>query len=90
MSALISQKPRQSLAMQFINAITFVDLPIRKKFLIFSGGVLFWFVVMFLITAATLVNVNDKSGKIVSTLLPQDRIAQKIAKDLRTLSEDVT
>lgn len=76
--------------MRFLNSITFIDLPIRKKFLIFSGGVLFWFVVMFLITVTTLVNINNKSGKIVTALLPQDRIAQDIAKELKTLRMEVT
>lgn len=69
--------------------MTFVDLPIRRKFLIFSGGVLFWFVLMFLITIAALVNVNDQSGIIVNTLMREDRIAQKMVKDLQTLNVDV-
>ncbi len=75
--------------MRFANIMTFVDLPIRRKFLIFSGGVLFWFVAMFLITIAALVNVNDQSGIIVNTLMREDRIAQKMVKDLQTLSVDV-
>lgn len=74
--------------MRFIKTMTFVDLPIRKKFTIFSGGVLFWFVVLFLIAAGTLLSINDKSGTIVRTLLPQSRVAHSIDAELRALRGD--
>lgn len=74
--------------MRIASVMTFVDLPIRKKFLIFSGGVLFWFAVMFLITVAALVNVNDRSGQIVNKLIVEERTAQKIVKELRSPNVD--
>ncbi len=78
-----------SLTMRFIKAITFVDLPIRKKFKIFSGGVLFWFVALFLIAAGTLLSINSKSALIVGTLLPQGRVVQTIDTELRALRAEV-
>ncbi len=85
MSASPFQNVVASLIMRFINAITFVDLPIRKKFQIFSGGVLFWFVVLFLIAVGTLLSINGKSALIVGTLLPQGRVVQTIDTELRAL-----
>ena len=34
------------------NFITFADLPIKKKFLFFSLGILFWFVTLFIMGIA--------------------------------------
>ncbi len=73
---------------KFINIITFVDLPIRKKFLLFSFGVLFWFIVMFAISIAANIHVNTKTAKIVNQLVPLDRTTQKITRKLQSLSID--
>ncbi|MBI4849399.1 MAG: sensor domain-containing diguanylate cyclase [Nitrospirae bacterium] len=47
---------------KFTRLITFVDLPIKKKFTLFSLSVLFWFVVMFVISIAANININNKTG----------------------------
>lgn len=48
---------------RFISFITFMDQPIKKKFILFSLGVLFWFVAMFVISAATYIEINNKISK---------------------------
>ncbi|MBI5099356.1 MAG: sensor domain-containing diguanylate cyclase [Nitrospirae bacterium] len=75
---------------KFINFITFIDQPIKKKFILFSLGVLFWFVVMFVISIATYIDINNKTGSIVNKFIPQDRTAQKITGKLQELSIDAT
>ncbi len=90
MSVSPFSKVLASLTMRFIKTITFVDLPIRKKFKIFSGGVLFWFVVLFLIAAGTLLSINSKSALIVGTLLPQGRVVQTIDTELRALRGELS
>jgi diguanylate cyclase (GGDEF)-like protein len=75
---------------KLINFITFVDLPIRKKFMLFSLGVLFWFVAMFVVSIATSMYINNKTGKIVNQVIPHDRITQKITRKLNSLSVDAT
>ncbi|GFE56391.1 diguanylate cyclase [Geobacter sp. AOG1] len=73
---------------RFINFITFVDLPIKKKFRLFSVGVLFWFVMLFAVTMAALITVDQKTDNIVRNLIPQDRLAQKIARNIQSLNLD--
>ena len=75
---------------RFINFITFIDQPIKKKFMLFSLGVLFWFVVMFVISIATYIDINNKTSNIVSTFIPQDRVSQKITGKLQELNTDAT
>ncbi len=73
---------------RIINFITFVDLPIRKKFILFAIGVLFWFLTMFVISISTLMYIHTKSASIVNEAVPHDRIAQKITRKLLYLTID--
>ncbi|NOZ69224.1 MAG: diguanylate cyclase [Deferribacteres bacterium] len=73
---------------KLINFITFVDLPIRKKFLLFFLGVLFWFVVMFLTSVLTNVTINNRTDRIAGQVMPLDRISRKIARKLQRMSID--
>ncbi len=73
---------------RFVKFITFIDLPIRSKFILFSLGVLFWFLVLFTMSLATLIDINTKSSRIVESLIPQDRIAQKTMRKLQSLQID--
>ncbi|MEW6602791.1 MAG: hypothetical protein AB1499_17600, partial [Nitrospirota bacterium] len=73
---------------RLINFITFVDLPIRKKFTLFSLGVLFWFVAMFSISIAVNLNITDKTDGIVSRIIPHDRAVQKITRKIQGLNID--
>jgi len=61
---------------RFVRLITFVDLPIRRKFTLFAVGVLFWFVVLAGVSSYILVDVNIKTSQVVSTLLPYEWFAQ--------------
>ena len=85
---MTEKKSARTFLKRFINIITFVDLPIRKKFMLFSIGVLFWFVVMFVISITTIIDINSKSGEIVNNIMPHDRVAQKITHKLQNLNVD--
>lgn len=76
------------LSRRVIDFITFVDLPIRKKFLVFFLGVLFWFLVLFTVSISTLTVIRGKSGAIVHQLIPQDRTAQTIVTTLQQVTYD--
>lgn len=78
----------KDMSRRFINFITFIDLPIKKKFRLFSVGVLFWFVMLFVVTMAALLTVDRKTDNIVRNLIPQDRLAQKIARNIQSLNLD--
>jgi diguanylate cyclase (GGDEF)-like protein len=73
---------------KFVRFFTFVDLPIRKKFLLFSFGVLFWFVAMFVISITANRDVERKTHSIVNHIVPVDRITQKVIRKLRNLNAD--
>jgi len=68
----------------------FVDLPIRKKFLLFSLGVFIWFAVMYVMSIATLIDIHLKTTRIVSYDIPHDRIATKITRKLQNIMLDST
>ena len=69
---------------KFINFITFIDQPIKQKFMLFSAGVFFWFVVMFIISAAANMDINRRTYAIVNHMIPQDRVMQEITKNTET------
>ena len=75
---------------KIINILTFVDLPIKKKFLLFSLGVFIWFSVMYVISIATLIDIHSKTTRIVSYDIPHDRIATKITRKLQNIMIDST
>lgn len=56
--------------------------------MLFALGVLFWFVVMYVISIATIVDINSSSTQIVNNIIPQDRIAQKITRKIQSLNID--
>ncbi|RLB66118.1 MAG: hypothetical protein DRH08_06950, partial [Deltaproteobacteria bacterium] len=51
---------------RLVRMITFVDLPIKKKFRLFSIGVLFWFLVMASLTVAGMIGISMRYDKIVN------------------------
>lgn len=63
---------------KFINFITFVDLPIRRKFLLFGVGVFFWFVVLFAVLGLALFDLQGEASMIVQRVLPQERMVQSM------------
>jgi len=66
-----------------IDFLTFTNLPIRKKFIVFALGVLFWFLVLFFVSTATLVVIRHKSNLIVHQLIPHDRTIHAIVGNLK-------
>lgn len=66
-----------------IDIVTFKDLPIRKKFILFSVGTLFWFVVIAAIGIILLFEMNAKSKRMVEVIVPQERAANIVIRKLR-------
>ena len=74
---------------KFIRFITFVDLPIRQKFILFSMCVLFWFMVMFAINITASISIDKKTNNIVNQIVPVDRTTQMITNKLQRLGTDI-
>jgi hypothetical protein len=77
-----------NLPCRFVRLITFVDLPIKLKFRLFSIGVLFWFVVMAALTVVGMVGINMRYDKIVNHAVPQDKVVQKVIRNLQAMTID--
>ncbi len=79
----VAQNHLQELTERAVGVLTFVNLPIRKKFLLFFVGVLLWFFALFFVSISTLVVIRSKSRTIVYDLIPWDKTANKISKDIQ-------
>lgn len=79
---------KHDLPCRFIRMITFIDLPIRQKFRLFSIGVLFWFMVMATLTVVGMVGINLRYDKIVNHAVPQDKVVQKVIRNLQAMTID--
>ena len=75
---------------QFIRIIKFIDLPINRKFTLFSLGVLFWLLALAGVAVVTLVRVDATYGRILHETIPHELAAQKIAAELSTISLETT
>ena len=81
---------KYDLLCRLMRMITFVDLPIKKKFRLFSIGVLFWFLVMATLTVVGMVGINQRYDKIVNHSVPQDKVVQKIIRNLQAMTIDAS
>ncbi|MDY0292013.1 MAG: HAMP domain-containing protein, partial [Desulfuromonadaceae bacterium] len=74
----MAEKKKRGWLRTIVRFITFVDLPIRKKFFLFSTGVLFWFLVLSSVSFYVLIDVNMKTSAMVKVLFPYDRAANEV------------
>ncbi|MFN2256992.1 MAG: diguanylate cyclase [Desulfuromonadaceae bacterium] len=74
----MAEKKKRGLIRRIVRFITFVDLRIRKKFLLFSVGVLFWFMVLASVAFYVLIDVNMKTSSMVKVLLPYEHTANEV------------
>ena len=71
---------------QFIRIITFIDLPINRKFTLFSLGVIFWLLALATVAVVTLMRVDATYSRILREAIPHELAAQKIAAELATIN----
>lgn len=71
---------------QFIRIITFIDLPINRKFTLFSLGVIFWLLALAAVAVVTLNRVDETYSHILRETIPHQQAAQKIAAELATIN----
>jgi diguanylate cyclase (GGDEF)-like protein len=68
---------------RLINFVTFTDLPMRKKFLLFSIGTLFWLVVISAIGFITLFSLNRDVEKLVDVVGPHEKALNSVVRKIR-------
>lgn len=81
----MDRKTTSALYRQFIRIITFIDLPINRKFALFSLGVIFWLMTLAAVAVLALMKVDSSYTKIIRETVPHQQIAQKMASELATL-----
>ena len=75
---------------RLVRLITFIDLPIKKKFHLFGVGVLFWFLVMAGLTVIGMWGISTRYNQIVNHAVPQDKVVQKIIRNLQAMTIDAS
>lgn len=71
---------------KIVDVLVFKDLPIKKKFFLFSVGTLFWFVFVTGIGLVTMFEMNAKSQRIVDEIEPHQRTGHILIRKLRGIS----
>ncbi len=71
---------------KLINLLTFTDLPVGKKFLLFSLGSLFWLAVISAIGLITMFDMSAKSKRMVDVIGPQEKTINSVVRKLRGAS----
>ncbi|TLM60115.1 MAG: HAMP domain-containing protein, partial [Deltaproteobacteria bacterium] len=79
-----------TVACRLVRLITFIDLPIKKKFRLFGFGVLFWFMVMAGLTVVGMWGISVRYDQIVNHAVPQDKVVQKIVRNLQAMTIDAS
>ncbi len=78
------------LGWRLMRILTFIDLPIRKKFRLFSVGVLFWFLTMGGLTIVGMIGISMHYDRIVNNAVPQDKVVQKVIRNLQAMTIDAS
>jgi two-component system cell cycle response regulator len=71
---------------KFIAIITFRDIPLKKKFLLFSVGSLFWLIVVSAISIIFMFDISSKSKWMVDVINPKEKTINIIIRKLRGAS----
>ncbi len=68
--------------LKIIRTLTFTNLPIRKKFILFSAGTLFWIIVTSAIGLTILFYLNSESRKLVDVVEPYTKALNSSVRKL--------
>ena len=72
---------------KFIKFITFINLPIKKKFLLFGLGTFFWFVVIGTLSVLALTFIHFRYSQISNTTIPYMQTVQIISPKLDNIEQ---
>lgn len=71
---------------KFVEFITFINLPIRKKFLLFEMGTFFWFLLVGLLSVASLSFIHYRYSQIAQSTLPYMKFIYTLSPELSSLN----
>jgi hypothetical protein len=74
---------------RFVQFITFINLPIRKKFLLFEMGTFFWFCVIGVVSVGSLSFIHFRYAQIANVNLPYIKAIQTIRPELVVIARTI-
>lgn len=81
--------PAPGVLRRFLRLLTFVDLPIRQKFLLLAIGTLFWFGSMAVVTVFALTAIQYKYHQVSEQIMPHDLAAREVLSHLQSIDRDL-
>lgn len=81
--------PTPGLLRRFLRLLTFVDLPIKQKFLLLAIGTLFWFGSMAVVTVFALTAIQYKYHQVAEQIMPHDLAAREVLSHLQNIDRDL-
>ena len=81
--------PTPGLLRRFLRLLTFVDLPIKQKFLLLAIGTLFWFGSMAVVTVFALTAIQYKYHLVSEQIMPHDLAAREVLSHLQNIDRDL-
>lgn len=70
---------------RFVQFITFINLPIRKKFFLFEFGTFFWFVFIGTITVSSLSFIHYRYSQLTQSTLPYMKVVLCLSPELTSI-----
>lgn len=80
---------RNGLLRRLLRLLTFVDLPIKQKFLLLTLGTLFWFGSMAIVTVFALTAIQYKYHQVAEQIVPHDQATREVLAHLQNLDRDL-
>ena len=68
---------------KIFNFLTFTDIPIWQKLLLFAGGGIAWFVIIAMLGLGAVMHVNDSSSALTDQVVPHMQASQKLVIKIR-------
>ena len=85
-----SPRPKKyRLVRRLLGLLTFVDLPIKRKFLLLTAGTLFWFASMAVVTVLALTAIQYKYHQVSEQIMPHQQAAHEVLGQLQNLDRDL-
>lgn len=74
---------------RLLGLLTFVDLPIKQKFLLLTVGTLFWFGSMAVVTVLALSAIQYKYHQVSEQIMPHQQAAHEVLGHLQNIDRDL-
>lgn len=81
--------PKYAFLRRFLGLLTFVDLPIKQKFLLLTVGTLFWFGSMAVVTVFALTAIQYKYHQVSEQIMPHQQAAYEVQTQLQNIDRDL-